>query len=243
MELFLSAISLGILGSMHCVGMCGPLALALPIHTQSPAMKIWSILLYNSGRALTYSAFGFVFGLLGQGFAIFGLQQKLSITLGIIILITVFLPKLLSFSLVITVKLHSVLNKIKSLMSSYMSKRGMFSFLSIGLLNGLLPCGLVYMALTGATATGNSIEGAMFMAVFGLGTIPVMFSLMWFGNLMSLQLRGKIRKAFPYFISVIGIMMILRGMNLGIPYLSPKMEAGEKNISCHTDTKNCCHKK
>lgn len=239
MAFIIAAISLGLLGSIHCIGMCGPLALALPIYQKSTAAKVYSVLAYNIGRALTYSAFGVVFGWIGQGFAVFGLQQAISITLGSLILVSILLPKLFSFE---SAFLYSKLNKLKQLISNYFTCSGASSFFIVGLLNGLLPCGLVYMAVAGAIATGSVLNGAVFMGVFGLGTIPAMFSLMWFGELINVKGRMVIRKAFPYMMSLIGIMMILRGLNLGIPYLSPKMESrGE--ISCHTEQINCCHKK
>jgi uncharacterized protein len=240
MGFLVAAISLGLLGSMHCIGMCGPLALALPIHQKQTAAKVYSLLAYNIGRALTYSLFGVVFGLIGQGFAVFGMQQIISITIGSLILISILLPRLFSFE---SAFFYSKLNYLKSLIAKYFKRSGISSFFIVGLLNGLLPCGLVYMAIAGAIATGNVLNGALFMAFFGLGTIPAMFSLMWFGDLISIKGRMIIRKAFPYMISVIGIMMILRGLNLGIPYLSPKMEKDKTEVSCHTRTIKCCHKK
>lgn len=241
MGFILAAISLGLLGSFHCVGMCGPLALALPIHQSSAGVKVYSIFSYNIGRALTYSVFGIVFGLIGQGFAIFGLQQIISIVLGSLILISVITPYIFSFETAISSKIYGHFNKLKLLISGYFSRASSSSFFIIGLLNGLLPCGLVYMAVTGAIASGNVWSGAIFMAAFGLGTMPAMFGLMWFGHLISVKGRMVIRKAFPYVISLIGILMIIRGLNLGIPYLSPKMES-KGEVSCHEPKKMCCHK-
>jgi len=239
MAFILAAISLGLLGSMHCVGMCGPLALALPIHNKSTAAKIYSVLVYNIGRALTYCLFGVLFGMIGRGFAVFGLQQIISVILGSLILISILVPRLYSFEETL---FYSQLNKLKQIISNYFTRSGLSSFFIVGLLNGLLPCGLVYMAVAGAIATGNVVNGALFMAAFGLGTIPAMFGLMWFGNLISIKRRTLIRKAFPYMMSLIAIMMILRGMNLGIPYISPEMES-KGEISCHSEQKQCCHGK
>jgi sulfite exporter TauE/SafE len=242
MEFLIAAISLGLLGSLHCVGMCGPLALALPIHHKSSFFKITSVFAYNIGRALTYFLLGVFFGLIGQSFAIFGLQQILSVSIGTLILLSIIVPKLFKFNFLNGPGWQALVNKLKVGMSDFMTNANPVSFLGIGLLNGLLPCGLVYMAIAGAIATGNILHGGLFMAFFGIGTIPAMFGIMWFGQLISIKLRSGIRKAFPYMISVIAIMMILRGLNLGIPYVSPKMESGKAEVSCHEPTKKCCHK-
>jgi sulfite exporter TauE/SafE len=242
MGFLFAAISLGLLGSLHCVGMCGPLALALPVHHKNISFKIVSIFSYNLGRALTYFLLGVFFGLIGQGFAIFGLQQILSISIGALILVSILIPKVFRFDLLKNPGWQISVSRLKSKISNYINDAGTASFLIIGMLNGLLPCGLVYMAIAGAIATGNSLNGGLFMAFFGVGTIPAMFAIMWFGQLISIKFRSGIRKAFPYMISVIAIMMILRGLNLGIPYLSPKMDTNKAEVSCHEETKECCRK-
>jgi len=94
--------------------------------------------------------------------------------------------------------------------------------LTIGFLNGFLPCGLVYMAIFGAIATGNALQGSLYMALFGLGTIPLMTSAIYLGNFLNVQVRQRIRKAIPVFVAVIAGLFILRGLGLGIPYVSPK---------------------
>jgi sulfite exporter TauE/SafE len=247
-----AAISLGFLGSFHCIGMCGPIALALPVLNRSPLLKIISVLTYNFGRAFTYASLGLFFGLVGNGFAIFGLQQILSISLGSIILLTLILPKDILFRFSITKQTSRLFFNLRSRLSALFHKKNFSSLFAIGLLNGLLPCGLVYMAIAGAIATGSALKGAAFMAAFGLGTIPVMFSLSWFSNLITVKFRSGINKALPYFISAMAVLMILRGLNLGIPYLSPEFNAKNKTMSCcekkesGKDPKSiidCCHKK
>lgn len=240
--MLLAAISLGILGSLHCVGMCGPIALALPVQSRSKADRFIAILVYNAGRIVTYSALGAVFGLLGQGFALFGLQQVLSITLGAIILIYIVLPTDLFAKFSFASKLHGTFNKLKQPLSNLFTQRSRSALFSIGLLNGLLPCGLIYMAITGALASGSVVEGMLFMAVFGLGTVPAMFSVAWFSNLISVKFRLTITKAMPYVVSVMAVLLILRGMNLGIPYISPKMTEQTTEMSCHAPKVECCHK-
>ncbi|MGZ3882691.1 MAG: sulfite exporter TauE/SafE family protein [Bacteroidia bacterium] len=233
------ALSLGLLGSFHCIGMCGPIALALPVHQKTLSARLLAIFTYNAGRVLTYSVFGVLFGLAGAGFAFFGIQQLLSIVLGSLVLIAVLFPRILG-KLDIR-KLLPFTNSLQSGVSRLFRKKTNGSFFTIGVLNGLLPCGMVYMALAGAMAGGSGIKGALFMAAFGLGTAPVMMLLPWFSSLVSIRFRSRLRITVPYFVSVMALLMILRGMNLGIPYLSPKMESNAQAINCHEIVKPCCH--
>lgn len=244
MSFLLVAISLGFLGSFHCIGMCGPIAIALPVHQKKLSNKIVSILAYNFGRILTYSLFGAVFGIIGQSFALFGFQQKLSIFLGVIILLSLILPQQLFNKSKNLSKVYLLFNSLKNKIASLFQKKGIKSLFSIGLLNGLLPCGLVYMGIAGAIATGTVLNGMLFMAFFGLGTLPFMFSVSFTSHIISLKFRNVIRKSIPITIAVMAVLLILRGSNLGIKYISPKI-AEEKNMASHSDTKTikCCHKK
>ena len=236
MNIFWTAITLGFLGSFHCVGMCGPIALALPLNQNSVLSKITGVLLYNFGRMFTYALFGGLFGLVGQSFVIAGYQQALSITLGIAILIMVLLPSQLVSRFRITTSIFSFIGKIKQQLGLLFKKKSYSSLFFIGTLNGLLPCGLVYLGIAGAIATGNSLQGSIFMATFGFGTFPAMIILSLLGNSISINFRSKIRKVMPLFVISMALLLILRGMNLGIPYVSPEMSA--KKVECH----KCCHK-
>ena len=236
MNIFWTAITLGFLGSFHCVGMCGPIALALPLNQNSVLSKITGVLLYNFGRMFTYALFGGLFGLVGQSFVIAGYQQALSITLGIAILVMVLLPSQLVSRFRITTSIFSFIGKIKQQLGLLFKKKSYSSLFFIGTLNGLLPCGLVYLGIAGAIATGNSLQGSIFMATFGFGTFPAMIILSLLGNSISINFRSKIRKVMPLFVISMALLLILRGMNLGIPYVSPEMSA--KKVECH----KCCHK-
>lgn len=227
MSLLITALTLGFLGSFHCVGMCGPIALALPLNRESLSSKITGAFLYNAGRVFTYFLFGALFGLIGQGIAIAGYQQSLSIALGIAILMFVLLPgsvikkfRFLSFS-------YSYIGKLKQNLKILFTKNSYSSLFFIGTLNGLLPCGLVYLGIAGAIATGNSLNGGFFMAVFGLGTLPAMLTIALISSSINLNFRKKINRGVPVFIVTMGLLLILRGLNLGIPYISPEMSSTE----------------
>lgn len=219
----IAAFTLGLIGSFHCIGMCGPIALALPLSTSNWLSKFFGASTYNIGRALTYGLMGLIFGLLGKGFKLAGLQQWVSIIMGIIMIISVLFPKLFNRQLKLESSLSRFIYQLKKSLSSLLKKRSNSSLFIIGLLNGFLPCGLVYMALAGSIATGELLKGSLYMLLFGLGTLPVMLTVSLLGNFISTQIRNQIRRIIPILIVIIGILFILRGMNLGIKYISPKL--------------------
>jgi hypothetical protein len=218
----IEALILGLMGSFHCVGMCGPIAIALPLNNDTWLTRITGSLLYNTGRTLTYTLMGIIFGLVGLGLKMGGLQQWVSILMGTIMILSVLVPALFQKSRFY----ENTINRFTRFLSSHFHRlfmiRSNTSLLTIGILNGFLPCGLVYIAIAGAMATGDIINGALFMVLFGLGTIPMLFLLNIAGNIVSARFRSAVRKVIPFFIIIIGILFILRGMNLGIKYISPK---------------------
>lgn len=231
----LSALALGFLGSFHCIGMCGPIVLALPSHQQHRYVKVYSSLLYNIGRVITYGILGLLFGLLGEGIYLGGLQQIVSIATGAIIVLVVLFPYILPSKM----KQFSLMNYpwFKNIFSKLFKSESYIAYLLIGLVNGLLPCGFVYIALSGALLVGDTLQGSLFMMLFGLGTIPAMFSLAMAGSFVSLNFRNKIKKSIPYLSVIVGLILILRGLNLGIPYISPVMSHEKQQTNV-----DCCHK-
>ena len=228
-QLIITALTMGLLGSFHCVGMCGPLALSLPLSNNSSWAKFSGAFLYNAGRVVTYSVFGLLFGSIGKTVALFGYQQWLSVILGLLIIVFIILPKRIK-SINNNNFLMAFFEKIRAALGQLFFKKNYASLFSIGLLNGLLPCGLVYMAAAGAVATGDIVNSVLFMAFFGLGTLPVMWSVAFFGNYVGVGIRQKIRKAYPYMMLLMACLLILRGMGLGIPYVSPQVNAHQKEM-------------
>ena len=227
---FISGFSIGLLGSFHCVGMCGPLALALPIHHLSSFYKSLSVLFYNIGRAVTYASMGVVLGIIGQSFNFFNWQQGLSIGAGILILAILLMNQ---FGNVNTNQFSRFSQAIKVKLGTYLkSDKKLISYLYIGLLNGFLPCGLVYIAIASAIATGSILSSSLLMFSFGLGTLPVMALTMVLGKFISINLRQRLNKITPYLIMAVAVLLIVRGFNLGIPYLSPAHDANHVT---------CCH--
>lgn len=220
--MLISALILGLMGSLHCVGMCGPIAFMLPVDRDSSFKKMVQIFIYHFGRLLAYGSIGLIFGLLGKGLYVFGLQQKLSIFIGIVMIVVVVMPSKIFQKYNVSKPLYKLISKVKSRLGKELKKRTPDTFLTIGFLNGFLPCGLVYMALFGAIAMGNAGQGALYMILFGVGTIPLMTVAVYFGSMLKGVNRKKVQQLIPVFVVVIGLLFILRGLGLGIPYVSPK---------------------
>ena len=233
--MLLSAIILGLLGSLHCVGMWGPIAFLLPVDRTNSFKKFTQIFIYHLGRLVAYGTIGLVFGFLGKGLYVFGMQQRLSIFIGIMMILVVLLPYRTFQKYNFSKPLFKVLSKIKSRLGKELQKKSPDTFLTIGFLNGFLPCGLVYMALFAAIAMGNPWNGSLYMVLFGLGTIPLMTTAIYFTGILKGTAQKRIQKLIPVFVIVIGLLFILRGLGLGIPYLSPEpvIELVSSNIDCH----------
>ena len=230
MAILLSALILGLMGSFHCAGMCGPIAIALPLHGNTVPQKIFGGALYNIGRTITYGVMGAIFGMLGQGVEMIGFQQKISVIMGVLMIVSVLFPAIFKNQYSMEKSWFSVVTKLKKSIGKMFTIRSFSSLFLIGLLNGLLPCGLVYMAIAGAIGTGGVVLGSLYMILFGLGTIPMMLSISLVGNVMSLAVRNKINKFIPVLVVIVGIFFILRGLSLGIPYLSPPKQKIEQKF-------------
>jgi sulfite exporter TauE/SafE len=228
----LIGLSIGFLGSFHCVGMCGPIALSLPIMHETKAKRLLLILLYNLGRATTYAALGALVGMVSNRFFLTGYQQVLSIALGCLILVVLIVGKFINLEATVFKGFHK---RVQALLAKYLhEQKSTVHFYVIGAVNGLLPCGLVYMGIAAAAATGTVANAAWLMFAFGLGTLPLMFSLMIVGRAIPVTVKQQLRKALPYCIGLMACLLILRGMNLGIPFVSPIMNhAASGVISCH----------
>jgi uncharacterized protein len=230
----ISGFTLGAAGSLHCVGMCGPLSLALPVHHLSKAQKFFSLLLYQLGRIITYSTIGLLFGLAGRRIYIAGYQQWFSIIMGTVVLslaVLYFIQRRTVHLQFLNRFYFFVQRRIGKLLQS---SAGTFSFLVLGMANGLLPCGMIYIALATTLSFTEVFQSVSFMAMFGAGTLPAMMLVGYAGQLFKPAWRNNVRKLVPVFISLMGVLLILRGMNLGIPFISPGLPAAPgEAVVCH----------
>jgi len=246
MEIVLTGFVLGLMGSLHCAGMCGPIALSLPLYGQNIFTKVAGGTLYNLGRTVTYGIMGAIFGFVGQGLSMVGFQQWISVIMGAAMVISILIPSV--FKNINAGKIPFA-GWVRSGIQKLFIKKSFGGLFFIGILNGLLPCGLVYFAIAGAIGTGNSTTGTIFMVLFGLGTIPMMLAISLLGNLVSISIRNKINKVIPVMVVVIGIIFILRGLSLGLPYLSPPKSKLTPQTHMQKNTEDtsksiensCCH--
>ncbi|RIW12031.1 sulfite exporter TauE/SafE family protein [Algoriphagus lacus] len=215
-----TALVLGFLGSFHCIGMCGPIALA--VGGKGGQTFLFNKIIYNLGRSLTYAVLGLIVGSLGFTLSLAGIQQGISVAMGILIVLLSLSYKKADQFLTIPA-LSGAVSWIKSHLSRYLKSGSKLAFFSTGLVNGLLPCGMVYMALVVAMGMQSPIMGASYMFFFGLGTIPMLLGLMVSGSLLPAIRRQQFQKAIPYFGILIGVLMVFRGLGLGIPGLSPEL--------------------
>lgn len=232
-QVFIAGGSIGLLSSFHCVGMCGPLALSLPVMHLPKPLQPFALLLYHIGRIVSYSLLGLLFGMVGRPFFIAGWQQFFSILLGMTMLLLAlqyyFFKKEWQ-----PVWITHMQRKVQQWMTVFLQSGKFYSYALLGMANALLPCGMVYVAIAGALGAGNLKDAVLFMASFGAATLPAMLLLSWAGLRIDLEVRRQIKKITPFFVGAVAIVLILRGMNLGIPFISPVLpSAMGPAASCH----------
>jgi uncharacterized protein len=230
--LIITGFTLGLISSIHCVGMCGPIALALPVYHLPAPKRMAGLVLYNVGRVVTYAVLGLLFGLIGRKLHMAGLQQWLSIALGLLILLFLFYSHNKAISL--PGPAAWIYGKVQASMAKMLKVKSTGGLFLLGMLNGLLPCGMVYLAVAGALSTNNLWDGSLFMVSYGSGTIPAMLTLSLFGVMISVKARNHMKSLIPYMVALMAFLLILRGMNLGIPFISPLINHDPGTpVSCH----------
>lgn len=225
----LTGLVFGLLGSLHCVGMCGPLLLALPLKENQ---KLTGQVLYHGGRILCYSLMGVLLSLFGVSLRYTGLHEFFSLSIGIMMIIGLFIF-LFGKSLITNSFGKSwLLTKIKNFWRSFFETKSIIYLPMIGFLNGMLPCGFVYIALGFSLMFNSSIDTSLYMVSFGLGTVPALIGIGYFSQILSTPLRQKVQLVVPFATAIVGILLILRGLSLDIPYISPVLSGMGCSI-CH----------
>ncbi len=205
-----AALLMGLAGGFHCAGMCGPIMIALSSGNTTFRFRYGRIL-YHAGRISIYMLLGILAGLAGRALDIGGLQSKVAIISGILMIVLVLLVYLKPFGI------SSIMNKyttaIRLLFQRLNKTRNKLTLFFFGVTNGLLPCGLVYMAMAGALAAGSINKSALYMLIFGLGTLPVLLSLSFLG-IKTVSAGRFANKLAPYLVVALGILMIWRGFQI-----------------------------
>ena len=231
-QVLIAGLGLGLLSSLHCIGMCGPIALSLPVHRFFGWERFTRIFSYHAGRIITYSTLGFLFGWFGRGLHVAGLQQWVSIVSGILILL--FLVQEYIFrATVFPLFMQRFRSFTQVAMGRLLKGKTPQDLLLMGMINGLLPCAMIYIAVAGSLNGGTVFLSTSFMFMYGLGTVPAMLMLNVAGGFIQTDLRFYIRKATPFLIACIAVFLILRGLNLGIPYISPVLPSATNAVQCH----------
>jgi len=240
--ILLTGLLLGITSNLHCIGMCGPIAMAIPVNRSSNWAILGGIFQYNIGRILTYSFLGAVVGSIGITVETLGFLQWISILSGIFLVLFAWRKW---FAIKLNTNFPSLgLRTLTSKgMSKVISSESSLKLTLMGMLNGLLPCGMVYIALMNALIAGNPVSSAYTMIAFGIGTLPAMIAVGFAANRIGIQTRQKLNKVVPYLLTIVGLLVVLRGMNLDIPYLSPKVTITvAESEKPQTVEMSCCHK-
>jgi len=219
MDYLYLAFFMGFFGSLHCVAMCGPLVLALPASGKTPARMVFNRIIYQVGRILTYGLLGLLLGLIGNSIAVKGWQQAISLITG------TFLVGMGLFNL-FSSQFPEIIRMQQKFMQPVIRKMGYWLYrpggsIMAGVLNGLLPCGMVYMALAAALNADSILGGGSFMVLFGLGTFPMMIAVSLLGSVVKSRIKINLNKWLPAMLLIMGLWFLLRGANLDIPMLSP----------------------
>jgi len=230
-----SAFIFGLISSFHCVGMCGPIAMMLPVDRNNEAKKVTQIITYHIGKLTAYGILGLIFGLLGRSFYLAGMQQQLSIIVGVLMIVVALVPEKNFAKYNFSKPVYKIISKVKSSLGQQFKNKSYKSLFTIGLLNGFLPCGMVYVAIFGAIAMQSVSLGVLYMLLFGIGTIPMLTAVIYISNVLSFSFRGTLQKIIPVVAVVIGMLFIIRGLGLDIPYLSPS------NMSLFVQSEANCH--
>lgn len=224
-----SMFLLGLGGSLHCLGMCGPLVMAVPF--PKSRSTYFTQFLYFFGKALAYGLLGILVGLMGLK-SVWGESQRfISVFAGVLILLMTVFPLLKP-----GIGRFFFQKQFQSVYKQISKSPGWYHFLQLGFLNGLLPCGMVYMALAAALAAGSPVNAFIGMLVFGFGTAPILWAIAILKTGLKFDLKSKLKPITVSISIFVGLLLILRGLNLGIPYISPKMDTSqpvEMNHSHH----------
>lgn len=209
---YIGGLMMGLIGGLHCIGMCGPIVLMLRGGSKD-------FMVYGIAKSLPYILMGMMVGAFGWLIRIGGFQQYLSLLAGVLLLLFVMGMKI------------KFLSGLGQKVFGFFERQGLQGSFWIGFGSGFLPCGLVYGALAASLVGGSPYQSGLFMLLFGIGTLPSLFILHVLKRKIALSSSLLLRIQRGSMV-VIALLLMLRGLNLGIPYVSPKMDTGGKMGSC-----------
>jgi sulfite exporter TauE/SafE len=225
---------LGLAGSMHCAGMCGPLVAALPSPEHRSASFMAGRIAYNVGRVSTYAIMGVVVGLGGSVLSMAIHGMTISVVSGVLMIMLASAQLLLHRSIPMPAFVYRLLQPMRKHLAIRMQHNRIAALVGVGMLNGLLPCGMVTAALVGAAGAGSALNAAGFMTAFGMGTAPMMMALAVGLPMATGRWKNRFRTAAPIVALLLGVFITVRGMGLGIPMLSPASPQQHNPAPCCT---------
>jgi uncharacterized protein len=221
------ALSIGLAGSLHCIGMCGPLVSALHV---GGALHMKRSLIYHGGRILGYALFGAVMGVLGYSMRLVVTQEWLALIAGSILLITFLWP---SFLQRLPTQWGAPVRQLRQKWMQWWHTGHPGVVFGMGMLNAFLPCGLVYSALAASIITASPWMGALFMALFGLANTPALFFSAQIIRMLQERFGHRHKRHIQIILMAFAFLIVLRGAGLGIPLVSPKISNTENTCCRH----------
>ncbi len=220
----IGAFLIGLFGSLHCVGMCSPLMLSFTPNRGRNAF--YSFFIYHFGRLVVYSVLGILFGIISSSVSFFAFQRYFSLILGIIIIAIFAFPRVRN-----QFEGWYYHSKFYQVIKSSLVKQfgGKSKWLFSGVLNGFLPCGLVYLAAAGAMMTHSVLDGVQYMLLFGLGTIPLL-AVVKFGAGAFPKLLKSFNNLTTPIALIAGLMMVARGFLVSEPDVNQLIKAQIMNV-------------
>lgn len=231
--IYWTAILLGLGGSLHCVGMCGPLMLSVPMDRRTRLAVLGSSLQYQLGRVAAYALIGSLFGLLGTGAVVAGVQRWLALAGGAVLIALAILQWRHGNSPIQLQMLERPLRWLRQKIGGLLRSDRWYATAGVGFLNGFIPCGLVYVAVLGAMTQAHWLEGALFMALFGLGTVPMLLGVMWLGGIAKPRFRHYFQFITPVLLLIGGALLLFRGLEITFPQELAFWEALNNPTMCH----------
>lgn len=219
MNLDYFALVMGLTGSLHCAAMCGPIILSSPFAKENKWSLTYKFILYHLGRVFVYVWLGLLVFSIGSTFSVFADQKVLSLALGLVLIIF----SVAYFTGAKMAWFSKFQNKMVIAVSSFFGtfvQSSLFPLLA-GMMNGLIPCGMIYVALGIVSNAGTAGDAASFMLYFGIGTIPLLLVMSFGGSFLKRRFKFRTQRFVPIVALLMGVLFISRSLQLDIPFLSP----------------------
>lgn len=205
--MFLSALIMGFAGSLHCAGMCSPLAMTV---TNMSRSVLSNRIFYNLGRITTYGLLGATVATIGYIIPISAFQNVLSFILGITLIVLAVIGITGVRIPLVTNALAKFTVLLKNGFGKFIHRKNYAALLMLGALNGFLPCGLTFLALSFCITLSAPAQGFTYMFLFGVGTLPVMLGLVSIVGLIKNKLQWNVKHLTAGLMILSGVLLIVR---------------------------------